>query len=382
MYLVPKLSHRACADALLVGFILEFQLVMAGPPVRPQLPPLHLPPPPVRNPAPGPDPAQALMHPPGHGQSNQPPLHVTTNLMEMSNFKVLEDLQGTSACVTLLHPNGPWKQLPGEFLDSLLCAVRGLPVHELILKRHQLNAVPRNFGQISSLCVLDLSFNRLECVPDSLCQLHQLQQLYLQHNQIAAVPQALGKQLGKLKQLYLQHNKLPTLPAGVCRCTTLEILNVDNNRIESFSEEVDKLKNLKQLHACCNLVKFLPASLYRLCDLEELYLSNNCIQHIYDMCNMTSLKQLHLANNKLQFLPLSIATMHQLQGLTLTGNNMRFPPLSVCRPGIHHMQQYMIDKLENSVLDLANGSVTTNLYYAGSDHEADSGNESPFENID
>ena len=348
-----------------------------------QLPPLQPPSAAVNHPGPG----QVVIHvvpPPASSQSHsQQPLNKRTTLMDSSNFKILADVQGRFACVTLLQTNGPWIQLPKEFVDSVYFATQRLSVCELVLKHHQLKTLPRNFGQLSSLFTLDLSFNQLEAIPDVVCQLHFLQHLYLQHNQISSVPRTLGSQLTHLKTLYLQYNKLPILPAGVCNCTSLQVLNVDSNHIETFSEEVGKMENLKQLHASCNALKYLPTSLYKLSNLEELYLSNNNIQHIHDIHTMTALKQLHLANNQLQFLPLCIAHMHQLQGLTLTGNSMRFPPLSACRTGISNMQKFMLEKMKDSVLELGNGdALISNLYYTGSDYELETGNESPHENID
>lgn len=366
---------------------------MAGPPpIGPpllQLPPLQIPPQQQQQ-GPGQPHGRAMVMRVVqlHGQQNQLPVATVNRardgrLMEAANFKVLADMQGRSACVSLLRPNGPWTELPDEFVESVLHATQRLPVHELILKCHQLKTLPRNTSQLNSVCVLDLSFNKLESVPDVLSELHHLHQLHLQHNHIASVPTSLGQHLGSLRVLNLQHNKLSALPAGVCSCISLEILNVEGNKIHNFSEDVEKLVTLKQLHASCNALEFLPAALCKLGNLEELYLSSNSIQHISDISGMRSLKQLHLANNKLQFLPPCIASMQHLQGLTLTGNPMRFPPLRACRGGVKCMQQFMLTKMENSVVDdgLGDGHID-NIYYTGSDYELETGNESPFENID
>jgi len=301
--------------------------------------------------------------------------------MDPSNFKVLANMQSRSACVTLL-PHAPWMQLPNEFLESLLNATQRILVCDLIIKHHQLCALPNNFDQLFSVSVLDLSFNKFKVVPDVLCQLHQLQELFLQHNEITVVPDALGMELHKLNALYLQHNRLTELPIGVCS-SSLEILNVDHNQIQEFPEQLEQMKNLKQLHASCNTLESFPSALLKLCNLEELYLSNNNIKMITEICSMTSLKQLHLANNKLQFLPSCIAIMQQLQGLTLTGNKLIFPPLSACRAGVKCLQQYMMEKIEDSTKCLGHEDfIITNLYYSGSDYELESGNESPFEDID
>lgn len=367
---------------------------MAGPPpVGPpllQLPPLQIPPLQQHQQGPGQPHGQAMVmrvvHPPGQPATvNRARDGRLGTLMEAANFKVLADMQGRSACVTLLRPNGPWTRLPDKFTESVLHATQGLPVHELILKCHQLKNLPSNISQLNSVCVLDLSFNKLESVPDVLRELNHLRQLHLQYNQIASVPTSLGEQLSSLKVLNLQHNKLSELPVGVCSCVGLEILSVEGNQIHNFPEDVEKLVNLKQLHASCNALEFLPAALCKLSNLEELYLSNNSIEHIIgtELSGILSLKQLHLANNKLQFLPPCIASMQQLQGLTLTGNPMRFPPLSACRGGVRSMQQYMLTTMENSVVDYGKGDGhIVNIYYSGSDHELETGNESPFENID
>lgn len=363
----------------------------AGAPLL-QLPPLQIPPPPGAGQV-----VMHMVHPPNNpllpGQPNQrgpppPPLPILTDgnlgsLMDLSNFKVLAYMKGTSTCVTLLKPNGPWIQLPNEFVESIVHATRGIPVHELILKYHQLRSLPTNLGELGSLCELELSYNCLEVIPAVLCQLHQLQQLHLQHNSISVVPESMGTDLGKLQALHMQHNKLTELPVGICRSTSLQFLDVDNNQIQSFSEEIKNMKNLKQLHAACNILEALPTSLHTLCNLEELYLSNNHIQQIHDISKMSSLKQLHLANNRLQFLPACIAIMSQLQGLTLMGNPLRFPPLSACRGGVKHLQHYMLEKMEKSVVDLGQGdAVITNLYYTGSDYELETANDSPFEDIE
>lgn len=359
---------------------------MAGhPPPAPvppllQLPPLQIPPPQQQG---GPA-GQAQVVVMRMMQPARQPTSRAGELMEAVNFKVLADMQGRSACVTLLRPNGPWTELPYEFTDSVFHATQGLRVHELILKCHQLKSLPGNFGQLNSLCLLDLSFNDLERVPEVLGQIHQLRQLRLQHNHITSVPTTLGQRLGNLKVLSLQHNKLTTLPSGLCSCVSLQVLNVQGNRIESFSEDFAKLVNLKQLHASSNALEFLPAGLCTLGNLEELYLSNNNIQQINnEIANLQSLKQLHLGNNKLQFLPPCVATMQHLEGLTLTGNPMRFPPLSACRGGIRAMQHYMLTTLKDSVVEYSEGDcLINNIYYTGPDYELPTGKTSPFENID
>ena len=356
---------------------------MAGVPAglrEAQLPPLQIPLPPDF--PQGQVMAAQVVQPPAQAQHQRNSHSNHDHLMCSSNFKVLTDLQGRSTCVTLLFPQGPWKELPKEFVASVHQATESVPVTEMVLKGHQLQCLPCTFHQLKSITILDLSSNCIEAIPDVLCELQQLREMYLQHNLISTIPNGVAG-LSNLRALHLQYNKLTTVPVGVCRCVSLQFLNVENNSIETLSEDIGELKNLKVLQATSNSLRYIPVSINKLHLLEELYLGDNNIQEIHKLSGLTSLKQLHLACNKLHFLPPCIVDMQKLEGLTLTGNQMRFPPLSACRSGVSGIRQYMQDKIRRSMIEYGEGDyLMTNLYYTGLDYEQDARSLSPTELID
>src|ERR1700677_5001514 len=71
----------------------------------------------------------------------------------------------------------------------------------------QLQTVPKELGQLTSLRTLDLSSNQLQTIPKELGQLASLQRLSFSNNQLQIIPEELG-QLASLQKLSLSNNQL------------------------------------------------------------------------------------------------------------------------------------------------------------------------------
>ena len=127
---------------------------------------------------------------------------------------------------------------------------------------------------------------------------------------------------------------------------------MEYNQIKTLPEEFGKLRKLKTILMTLNLLWSIPISNNHLSHLEELYLSMNNIHELQDLSGWTSLQQLYLATNKLKQLAICIIDMVKLVGLTLSGNELIFPPLSVCRGGVsaicQYMLQYMLQDLQGN----------------------------------
>ena len=104
-------------------------------------------------------------------------------------------------------------------------------------------SVPPALSSSIPLCLteLDVSGNQLQCVPPELFQLTSLELLKLSNNAIDALPSSLNFQdplytCTGLRRLDISHNKLHTLPEDlfVCCGLSLEELNARNNRIDSL----------------------------------------------------------------------------------------------------------------------------------------------------
>ena len=289
-----------------------------------------------------------------------------------------------SASVTLDRQRGPWSFLPKVFVSSALSASSTCPIQHLILKHHHLDRLPANFSSPntmlpSSLTTLDLSNNCFVSVPSVLCELTNLQELFLNNNKILSIPGDISA-LIHLKVLCLQHNQLKELPVGVCAMSSIKILNLEHNQLVSFCSEISQMKTLRVLYASFNKIEFLPVSIAELSNLEELYLTENQLLRLPNhLDGLSSLCQLHLANNKLSFLPLSFVNLKNLKAFTVSGNSLKFPPLSACRNGVDSLKSFMMSKYQSERWNSKDDSwsVCNNLYF-----DSDSGDETPFEDID
>ena len=67
-----------------------------------------------------------------------------------------------------------------------------------IYLHNKLTALPESFGNLSSLCTLDLSNNLLITLPESFGNLSSLQFLYLHTNQLISLPNSFGNLLSAL----------------------------------------------------------------------------------------------------------------------------------------------------------------------------------------
>ena len=112
------------------------------------------------------------------------------------------------------------------------------------------------------------------------------------------IPQKNGNQVNELieeskktKTLNLLGINLNSLSNfGLSSLVMITNLILDNNNLNSFPNEIQKLKNLKKISAKCNHLSFFPDVLFSHSNLEELDLSFNCINSIpYQIKNLRNL---------------------------------------------------------------------------------------------
>jgi hypothetical protein len=85
----------------------------------------------------------------------------------------------------------------------------GKPLLGLKLVGHELNTLPRDFGDsgLKGLISLSLASNSLENLPESLCNLTRLRTLNLLRNKLTCLPTKLGN-LTNLETLYISSNRI------------------------------------------------------------------------------------------------------------------------------------------------------------------------------
>ncbi|KAJ1652428.1 hypothetical protein IWQ61_007234 [Dispira simplex] len=112
----------------------------------------------------------------------------------------------------------------------------------LVLGDNQIQQV-ENLGKLEQLNTLVLSNNRLTEIP-LLRKNTEMVKLSLGNNQIRIIPDL--SHLSQLRELRLNNNKILTIPSHLSHCVSLEILDLGNNILTSWSD-VESLAFIKKL---------------------------------------------------------------------------------------------------------------------------------------
>nr|XP_010311179.1 PREDICTED: ras suppressor protein 1 [Balearica regulorum gibbericeps] len=107
---------------------------------------------------------------------------------------------------------------------------------------NRLNTLPRGFGSLPALEVLDLTYNNLNesSLPGNFFYLTTLRALYLSDNDFEILPPDIGK-LTKLQILSLRDNDLISLPKEIGELTQLKELHIQGNRLTVLPPELGKI---------------------------------------------------------------------------------------------------------------------------------------------
>lgn len=184
------------------------------------------------------------------------------------------------------------------------------------------------FDSLDRLTELDLSKNSITCITDfNLCNLKVLN---LSKNSIELFQSTKSTDLYNLLYLDLSENKMPYFPL-LPRNNVLEHLDVSRNQLQSINvtgnpEKMTKVffNHLRYLDMSYNQLKSVPESFfYCMGSLEVLNVSNNCISSfsITNAALLQTVKIINLGYNSLQSLTFGEQTLPSLEELFLEGND-------------------------------------------------------------
>ncbi|KAK7881360.1 hypothetical protein WMY93_029769 [Mugilogobius chulae] len=107
---------------------------------------------------------------------------------------------------------------------------------------NRLSTLPRGFGSLPALEVLDLTYNNLNhsSLPGNFFYLTTLRALYLSDNDFEMLPADIGK-LSKLQILSLRDNDLISLPKEIGDLVQLKELHIQGNRLTVLPPELGNL---------------------------------------------------------------------------------------------------------------------------------------------
>jgi Leucine-rich repeat (LRR) protein len=229
--------------------------------------------------------------------------------LDFSNNKLLKLSENIKILKNLVELNLQNNQL--VFLPEEVGFLKELEI--LNLNNNQLSKLPTSFSNMTKLKRLDLSENKIEYIPDELNNMFMLEELLLFKNRIAKLGQNALLGLNNLKFLDLHNNfllefknfpqseKLDTVILGYNKimeisnlsfCKKLTVLDINNNKIETFPEEILQLNELKTLNLQNNSVNDIPPMLCMLKNLVRINLEGNPLKKINSRIKSANAEQL------------------------------------------------------------------------------------------
>uniref|UniRef100_A0A3B3ZX28 Uncharacterized protein n=1 Tax=Periophthalmus magnuspinnatus TaxID=409849 RepID=A0A3B3ZX28_9GOBI len=253
--------------------------------------------------------------------------------------------------------------------------------------------------EIYQLLSLDLSQNKLPLLP-LIPRKNKLEYLDISRNQIQGV-NVTGSYSGQifflctclvpapsltkhhtcfyhLRYLDMSYNNFQSLPESLFyTMMSLEVLNVSNNCITSFSLSRDLLPKVRILNLSENFLQTFQITPETLPSLEELYLNRNSLTTLgfQTFQSLPNLRVLHLQENNIHICPhnildnsescVSFESIPNLEYLDLSENNLQRIPSSAFRnTPLKHLDLSLNPGLENNITALNSDlSLLTNLKY-------------------
>ncbi|KAM7397596.1 hypothetical protein PAMA_005754 [Pampus argenteus] len=221
-----------------------------------------------------------------------------------------------------LNSNSITKIAQNTFTGSL--SLRKISLHNNVILEIEDGA----FDPLDHLTELDLSKNSITCITDF--NLYNLKVLNLSRNSIEFFQSAISDFKSELTHLDLSQNKMPYFPL-LPKHNILEYLDISRNQLQSInvtgtnSNIVVTNYHLRYLDMSYNQLKSIPETFFCfMVSLEVLNVSNNCIGS-FSITHEGILKAMRIINlsyNSLQSLTFGENTLQLLEELNLQGNNL------------------------------------------------------------
>lgn len=224
--------------------------------------------------------------------------------LKEKEVEILEGLLGTMILDTgIIHPRC-WTDLENAFLRARL----------------------DQLDQLYWLTKLNLSGMKLRTIPKSVLKLKKLKYLTLENNWLDDLPDELAA-LEQLEGLSLRKNRLHHVPEIILELPDLIYLDLAQNHIRKFViTRANAFAKLTTLHLGDNLIDFFETANSALNPREILLYQNRLSTFTCEIDQFTSLKSLHLAYNQLAEFPIHAALLPSLNFLALDHNFIPYIP--------------------------------------------------------
>ena len=123
--------------------------------------------------------------------------------------------------------------------------------------------------------------------------------------------------------LNMQEQTFYSLQSALLNPNQVYKLNLRNEKLTVFPEEIFLLKNLKELDLSKNKIREIPPEIDKLSRLELLDLSKNQVEvFTKEICFLPELRVLRMSRNNLISIPFEIENLRALQVLDLWDNDL------------------------------------------------------------
>jgi Leucine-rich repeat (LRR) protein len=172
---------------------------------------------------------------------------------------------------------------------------------------------------------LKLAKNGLEGeLPSSIYKLGNLEILELQENKLDSLPSSLGD-LSRLHILNVHANRLQEIPLQVLKNCQLQELTASSNKLGGtlFSLDVESLNSLHLLDVRNNRISKFSEGTVLLPTLQQLYATNNELSLFPSVEGWNELLVFTVDSNRLEALPEGLLNLQRLRTLDFSSNNIK-----------------------------------------------------------
>lgn len=179
---------------------------------------------------------------------------------------------------------------------------------------------------------LSLSSSEIETPSNFFLKLSKntsLEKLNLSNNKLTTLPKEIAA-LKKLQSFFSSNNKFEKeLPKEFYQLKSLKNIEIQGSNIEVISDKLNNLNKLEGLKLYYNKIKKLPKNISGLSNLKSLYLNHNKIKFLPEDIGKLNLTYLSLNNNLLKKLPSSFIKLKKLDTLILNENYIKELPKKI-----------------------------------------------------
>ena len=144
--------------------------------------------------------------------------------------------------------------------------------------RNKIFELPKNFGDLKNLLILDVSGNQLKNLPDSIINLKKLTTLMITDNKIEFIPKGLNNL--SLTDLRMSCNRITEIPKDIFKCYSLSRFQFSYNKIKEIPKGIENLKYLSIFQCEGNEIEEIPKEIIKNQQLQMIFIGDNKIKEI------------------------------------------------------------------------------------------------------